>query len=233
MIKSSKRFSGAICGLLLIAVCTFPPNSLGASEQRISTPAISAIPGSQIAAGSVELFTGQAVEPTKFIGPLAQAYQSYGKPSGSFGEAPSPQRGSRMFIYPSKGQSAQQQQLDQGQCYTWAVQQSGFNPANPPQSSAPPPMAGPPQGGLFRGAAGGAALGAIGGAIGGDAGKGAAMGAAMGGVFGGMRRRRWAQQEQYQQRSYVQREQNAAAQGRRNYNRAFRACMVGRGYTIE
>ncbi len=233
MIKSSKRFSGAVCGLLLVGVCAYPPNSIGASEQRTLTPAISPIPEGQITAGSLGLFIGQAVDPTKSIGPLAQAYQSYGESYGSYGGAPSQQRGSRMFIYPSKGQSAHQQQLDQGQCYSWAVQQSGFNPANPPQPSAPPPTAGRPQGGLFRGAAGGAALGAIGGAIGGDAGKGAAMGAAMGGVFGGMRRRRWAEQEQYQQRNYVQQEQNALAQGRHNYDRAFRACMVGRGYTIE
>ena len=233
MIKSSKRYSGALCGLLLVGICAFQPNSFGAPEQSILKPAISPIPGGQITAGSLGLFIGQTVEPTKSIGPLAQAYQPYGESYGSFGEAPRQQHGSRMFIYPSKGQSSRQQQLDQAQCYTWAVQQSGFNPANPPQPSAPPPMAGPPQGGLFRGAAGGAALGAIGGAIGGDAGKGAAMGAAMGGVFGGMRRRRWVEQEQYQQRNYVQREQNAFSQGRHNYNRAFRACMDGRGYTIE
>jgi hypothetical protein len=82
-----------------------------------------------------------------------------------------------MYIYPSRGQSPQQQ-IDQGQCYSWAVQQSGFNPANPQIPGGPPPAAGAPQGGLFRGAAGGAALGAIGGAIGGNAGKGAAIGAA-------------------------------------------------------
>jgi hypothetical protein len=36
---------------------------------------------------------------------------------------------SQMYIYPSRGQSPQQEQNDRGQCYTWAVQQSGFNPA--------------------------------------------------------------------------------------------------------
>ena len=218
MSKSSRQFSGTICGLLLVGVCAFQPNSFGASGQSILMPAISPIPGGTITAGSPGLFIGHEVEPAKSIGPLAQGYQPYEESYGSFSEAPRQQSGSRMFIYPDKGQSAHQQQLDQGQCYTWAVQQSGFNPANPPQPSAPPPMAGPPQGGLFRGAAGGAALGAIGGAIGGDAGKGAAMGAAMGGVFGGMRRRRWAEQEQYQQRNYVQQEQNALAQGRHNYD---------------
>src|SRR5262249_36499923 len=88
----------------------------------------------------------------------------------------------QVFIYPSRGQSPQQEQFDKGQCYGWAVQQSGFDPANP-QVYTPPPPAGAPQGGLFRGAAGGAAMGAVGGAIGGDAGKGAAIGAAVGGLF--------------------------------------------------
>jgi len=64
------------------------------------------------------------------------------------------------YVYPQRGQSPQQQEFDRGQCYSWAVQQSGFDPANPQVASAPPPMSGPPQGGMFRGAAGGAALGA-------------------------------------------------------------------------
>ena len=72
-------------------------------------------------------------------------------------------------------------------------------PRIPRVPGGPPPAVGAPQGGLFRGAAGGAALGAIGGAIGGNAGKGAAIGAATGAVFGGMRRRRWMEQEEFQQ----------------------------------
>ena len=68
------------------------------------------------------------------------------------------------FVYPARGQSAQQQEFDRGQCYSWAVQQSGFDPANPRVASAPPPQPGMPQGGMFRGAFGGAAMGAVGGA---------------------------------------------------------------------
>lgn len=94
------------------------------------------------------------------------------------------------YIYPNQGQSPQQEQSDKGQCYSWAVQQSGFDPANPQVSMAPPPMQQAPQGGMFRVAAGGAALGAVGGAIGGNAGEGAAIGAGVGALFGGMRRAR-------------------------------------------
>jgi len=153
-------------------------------------------------------------------------YGGYGGGGSSGGGA------GQMYIYPSRGQSPQQEQEDHGQCYTWAVQQSGFNPANPQIPGGPPPAVGAPQGGLFRGAAGGAALGAIGGAIGGNAGEGAAIGAATGALFGGMRRRRWAQQEEFQQNAYMQQQQNALNQGRSNFNQAFGVCMTGRGYTV-
>ncbi len=139
----------------------------------------------------------------------------------------------QVFIYPSRGQSPQQEQFDKGQCYSWAVQQSGFDPANPQVYTPPPPPPGAPQGGLFRGAAGGAALGAVGGAIGGDAGKGAAIGAAVGGLFGLMRRARWAEEQQQQQQSYVAQQQGAMAQGHASYNRAFSTCMTARGYAVS
>ena len=57
----------------------------------------------------------------------------------------------QVYIYPARGQSPQQEEFDKGQCYTWAVQQSGFDPANPTVASGPPPMPGAPQGGMFRG----------------------------------------------------------------------------------
>ena len=149
------------------------------------------------------------------------------------------------YIYPDKGQTPAQQESDKGQCYMWAVQQTGFDPANPQVAAAPPPPSyypqpQQPQGGMFRGAAGGAALGAVGGAIGGDAGKGAAIGAGVGALFGGMRRMRWAEEQQQQQRqmqmqqqSYMAQQQGAMATGRANYERAFGACMAGRGYTVR
>jgi hypothetical protein len=137
------------------------------------------------------------------------------------------------YIYPNQGQSPQQEQFDKGQCYSWAVQQSGFDPANPHVAVAPPPMQTAPQGGMFRGAAGGAAMGAIGGAIGGDAGEGAAIGAGVGALFGAMRRARHMREEEQMQQSYAMQQQSAMSQGRSNYERAFGACMAGRGYTVR
>lgn len=151
----------------------------------------------------------------------------------AFGMAPVVTASAQTYVYPEKGQTPQQQEFDRGQCYSWAVQQSGFDPANPTVASAPPPSPGAPQGGMFRGAAGGAALGAVGGAIGGNAGKGAAIGAGVGALFGGFRRMRWAEEEQQQQQSYQMQQQSSMAQGHANYNRAFGACMSGRGYTVS
>src|SRR5438034_2276439 len=138
------------------------------------------------------------------------------------------------YIYPDKGQTPQQQESDKGQCYGWAVQQTGFDPANPQVAQAPPPPMYPgqpqaPQGGMFRRAAGGAALGADGGAIGGDAGKGAAIGAGVGALFGGMRRMRYMEEEQAQMANY----QAQTAQATGGFNRAYSACLQGRGYTVQ
>jgi hypothetical protein len=137
------------------------------------------------------------------------------------------------YIYPNRGQTAQQEEFDRGQCYSWAVQQSGFDPANPRVATAPPPAPSAPQGGMFRGAAGGAALGAVGGAIGGNAGEGAAIGAGVGALFGLMRRAEWQEHQQQQQQNYASQQQWALNQGQANYHRAFGTCMAGRGYTIS
>jgi len=42
----------------------------------------------------------------------------------------------QQYVYPAKGQSPQQQQSDEAACYTWAVQQSGVDPAKPPAQQA-------------------------------------------------------------------------------------------------
>ena len=131
-------------------------------------------------------------------------------------------------IYPAKGQSPEQQNKDKGECHVWAVQQSGFDPANA-QASAPPPQQPPPAGGRAKGAAKGAAVGAAGGAIAGDAGTGAAAGAAMGTMAGGKKQREQAKQQQAQ----GQQQQQAAGEAQTNYNRAVAACLEGRGYTVK
>lgn len=46
------------------------------------------------------------------------------------------------IIYPNKGQTPQQQDMDNYQCYNWAKQNSGFDPMAPAQPTAPPSGAG-------------------------------------------------------------------------------------------
>lgn len=106
-----------------------------------------------------------------------------------------------LIVYPAKGQSQDQMEKDKFECYSWAKKQTGFDPMQTPQATAPPPQQEAQQGGVLRGGARGAAVGAVGGAIAGDAGKGAAIGAASGAMIGGMRRR---DQRRRQQRAQDQ-----------------------------
>ena len=133
--------------------------------------------------------------------------------------------GLEVFVYPSKGQTKEQQEQDEFACYKWAKEQTGFDPTQPMQQAAAPP----PQGGAAKGAAKGAAIGAIGGAIGGDAGKGAAIGAGVGAAGGAARRRKGEQQQAAAQQKATQ-AYDAKVDG---YKRAFSACMTGRGYTVS
>ena len=144
-----------------------------------------------------------------------------------------------LIVYPAKGQSQQQMEKDKFACHSFAKQQSGFDPTQPPQpapvaSYQPPP--GSAAGGVVRGGAGGAALGAaIGGIAGGwsGAGKGAAIGAVTGGVFGGLRSQaRNYQAAQAQQQVAAQ--QAAQYQQKRNtYNRATSVCLEAKGYAVK
>lgn len=132
-----------------------------------------------------------------------------------------------LYIYPQKGPSKSQIEKDKYACYQWAKEKTGFDPMAASRPSTPPPPGTKSR--ALRGAAGGAAFGAIGGAIAGDAGKGAAIGAATGGVIGGVRRRR----NQRIQEQWAQNQASAQTQRRTEYNRAYGACMQGRGYTVK
>jgi Family of unknown function (DUF6515) len=43
-----------------------------------------------------------------------------------------PVAGSRLFIYPRQGQSQKKQADDRYECHSWAANQTGFDPTNPP-----------------------------------------------------------------------------------------------------
>jgi hypothetical protein len=131
------------------------------------------------------------------------------------------------IVYPAKGQSAQQQKKDDAECYAWAKQTTGIDPAVV-ASSPPPQDTGPATGGgqRVRGAARGAVGGAAIGAIAGDAGQGAGIGAVVGTMAGGRQAR---QQQAAQNQQSVAQQQDLI----NTHYRAFGACMEGRGYTIK
>ena len=139
----------------------------------------------------------------------------------------------QQFVYPQKGQSAEQQQKDEYECQSWAVQQTGYDPMaaaqTAPASSAPANTGAQPGSGL-RGAAKGAMVGGVIGAIDDDAGKGAGIGAAAGAVAGRSQSRRQqasAQQQTQQQAAAQQQGQQDA------YLRAKATCLEAKGYSVK
>ncbi len=125
------------------------------------------------------------------------------------------------IAYPAKGQSPQQQQRDDQECYGWAKSTTGIDPAA--VAAAPPPEAGPAVGGGERvvGAVRGAVVGGI---IGGH--DGAAKGAGVGVLVGGSRARQNQRSRQAQEQSQRQGQINT-------FYRAHSACMEGRGYSVK
>ena len=139
----------------------------------------------------------------------------------------------QQYVYPQKGQSADQQKKDEYECHSWAVKQTGFDPtaaaqAPPPQAAQQPAGAQPGSG--ARGAARGAVAGAAIGSLDGEAGKGAGVGAAAGAVAGRGQSRKQSQQQQ------AQAQQQATAQKstkQQDYLRARGACLEGKGYSVK
>ena len=57
-------------------------------------------------------------------------YMVVEKPKGEVVEAPAPEE--KLFIYPRKGQTEKQQATDRYECHRWAVDQTGYDPIQPP-----------------------------------------------------------------------------------------------------
>jgi len=141
-----------------------------------------------------------------------------------------------LVIYPAKNQTAEQQSKDEAECQTWAKKNTGIDPlalANTASQPAPVSAPPPPQGERVRGAARGAAAGAAIGAVAGDAGKGAAAGAAAGTVAGGARKREAARQQQAQTQQQAQAQSSNVQAQLATFNKAYAACLEGRGYTVK
>lgn len=130
------------------------------------------------------------------------------------------------IIYPANGQDMATQQNDEGECFVWARNQTGFDPLaqTTVQAAAPAQQ----QGRALRGAARGAVVGGIVGDSD-DAAKGAAIGAVVGRSRQN-RQNRAATEQAQSQAANAQATQNA---GRQEYDRAYAVCLEGRGYTVR
>ncbi len=138
-----------------------------------------------------------------------------------------------MFIYPAKGQSANQQKKDEDACYGWAETNTGLTLAAGQVDAAAAGKASAESAGkgkVARGAATGTATGLAIGAISGNAGRGVAVGAVAGslrGVRGRTNAKRRAGQSGAQQA--VQANQQAVDQ----FKKAASACLEARGYSVR
>ena len=144
------------------------------------------------------------------------------------GVAAGPAAAQDLMIYPKDGQDKDQQEQDEFQCYRWSRDETGFDPMVVPTATAAPPQQEAKKGGVGRGAVRGAAVGGI---I--DGSDGAKTGAAAGALVGGMRRSSQNRSEAQAQAQWEQEQAQIYAQNRNNYNRAFAACLEGRGYTVR
>jgi hypothetical protein len=138
-----------------------------------------------------------------------------------------------LVTYPSGGQTADQQAKDEGECFSWARQSTGVDPADPLAGvGAQPAQQGGPSSGAAAGAGavGGAARGAI---IGNLADEDAGEWAAAGAVVGMARGARRAKQAEAQQQAQAQAQTEAQKAERLElFKKGYGACMQGRNYSV-
>jgi hypothetical protein len=140
------------------------------------------------------------------------------------------------IFYPSKGQTEDQLEKDQYECYKWAKKQTGFDPMKTPSTkSAPPAKEEKVMGTGGSALIGGGAGAIIGGVAGG--GKGALAGGLIGGTGGALvgsaRSSDQREREERKRKEWERKEANSYAGERNQYNRALGACMEGRGYSVK
>ena len=139
-----------------------------------------------------------------------------------------------VYFYPAKGQSKVQQERDRYECYTWARDQTGFDPSLPQLAPGQRIQIEPAPSG--DAATAGAMTGAILGAVTsrrGEEREGAFKGAIAGAILGGLSEEakmkeaeRLAQQEQARQGARL-------TERAEDYRRAMAACLEGRGYKVK
>jgi hypothetical protein len=148
-----------------------------------------------------------------------------------------------VYVFPNNGQDASTQSKDEGECYNWAVQNTGTDPfALQKQAQAQQQktqqqkeqIANSGAGAGAKGAVGGAAAGALIGEIASDdAGRGAAYGAAVGVVAGRRKARKAKEQATAQADQQGQQAQQATAEQLENFKKAFDVCLEAKKYMVK
>lgn len=148
-----------------------------------------------------------------------------------------------IHVFPAGGQAADQQNIDEGECYNWAVNNTGTDPFDlsrqaqqqeqqTAQAREQAKKAGEGSGaaGAVIGAAGGALIGQI---VSSDPGRGAAWGAGLG-FLGGRGSRRQAQAQATQQvEKQAAHQQQATEEQITNFKNAFSVCLEAKGYMVR
>jgi hypothetical protein len=140
------------------------------------------------------------------------------------------------IVYPAQGQSQEQMEKDEFQCIRWARDQTGFDPMQTPRATSAPPAKEKEVWGAGKTGVAGAAGGAVvGGLAAGRKGalRGGLIGGAGGALIGGMRRSSQRDREEKRRQQWEREEVNNYNRTRNEFNRAFSACMTGRGYTVK
>ena len=147
-----------------------------------------------------------------------------------------------VYVFPNAGQAPDAQSKDEGECYTWAVSNTGTDPfelskqldqskKEAEKTKQQADAAG--KGAGAKGAVGGAAAGALIGAIAGDTGKGAAIGAGVG-LIGGRRGAKHGEKKADQQAdAQVEQAKKTTAAAMDNFKKAFSVCLEAKKYMVK
>ena len=140
----------------------------------------------------------------------------------------------RVFFYPERGQTQEQQDRDRYECFNWAVRETGFDPSRRPlvreqrQAVVPAPSHAAAIGGAVVGAVLGAAVSSPG-----NAGAGAVVGGVAGGMVGAAADSSARSDAVNYNAAVARRVERRYGAEMSNYRRAMSACLEGRGYSVK
>jgi len=148
-----------------------------------------------------------------------------------------------VHVFPSEGQTTEQQSMDEAECYNWAVENTGTDPfdlakqAQQQQQEAEAAQQQVDQAGKgagAKGAVGGAAVGAAAGKIiSDDAGKGAAYGAAAGGIAARRKAKKGQKEAGAQIEQGAEQAQAATSQQLDGFKKSFSVCLEAKKYMVK